>query len=93
MTFEEFTIYKYVRLDTDELRFTVMKLHGKSHFDLVNADEKAISAGTIFIRENWFNIINYGSLTLKIRGSLDSDIPLLEKVIGKPFKQYIEFPY
>jgi len=85
--FKDYTAYKYVRLITDELRFTEMRLHGKAHCDLVNPDEKVISAGCISVWPEYLKVNDTGSMSLKIHGSLESDYWLIEQVIGKRFRK------
>jgi hypothetical protein len=87
MIFEEWIAYKYVRLDADEFRFSECYSGGGNHINLVKEGEKAISAGLIGVRPNEFSIIMEGSQSLKINSSMKSDIPLLEKIINKPFKE------
>uniref|UniRef100_A0A6M3LI90 Uncharacterized protein n=1 Tax=viral metagenome TaxID=1070528 RepID=A0A6M3LI90_9ZZZZ len=87
MTFKEYVAYKYVRLKSDEFRFTTLVAFGNTHRDLVKAGEIAISAGTISIYPKHFSLLNGGSESLHIYGTKDDDFPLLEKVIGKPFKE------
>ncbi len=87
MKFEKYKAYKYIRLDTDEFKFTILTLFGQKHSDLVEEGEKAISAGTISINKDDFTLLNTGSKTLKIYSSQESDFPLLEKIVGKPYRQ------
>jgi hypothetical protein len=76
---KEFTTYKYVRLSTDELRFTKALPNGKQHKELVGEEEVAVSAGLILVLMTTFNVIDTGSVSLKINGSLDDDVILIEK--------------
>jgi hypothetical protein len=81
----EFTAYKYVRLSTDELRFTEVLPSGKQHKELVGEGETAVSAGLILVLMTTFNVIDTGSVSLKINGSLDDDVVLIEKKTGMMF--------
>jgi hypothetical protein len=86
MEFEDYIAYKYVRLNTDEFRFTELLARGLSHCDLVKENEVAFSAGIIAIYPEHFSLFSTGSMTLKIGWSHKSDFPLLKKIIGKEFK-------
>lgn len=83
MEFKNLTGYKYVRLSTNEFRFTELRVCGEAHRDLVQEGEQAISAGVIGIFPNKFIFIDNGSMTLKIYGSLEDDKELLEKITGR----------
>jgi hypothetical protein len=85
MEFENYIAYKYVRLDSDELRFCISKIGGASHKALANG-EVAISAGVIGIYPNKFAMIDQGSMSLDMLYSEDSDILLLEKATGRKIK-------
>jgi hypothetical protein len=86
MEFEDYIAYKYVRIDTDEFRFTELLAGGPSHCDLVKENEKAFSAGIIAVYPEYFSLFSTGSTTLKIGWSHESDFPLLEKIVKKKFK-------
>uniref|UniRef100_A0A6M3K5B3 Uncharacterized protein n=1 Tax=viral metagenome TaxID=1070528 RepID=A0A6M3K5B3_9ZZZZ len=87
MKFKEYEAYKYIRLESDEFRFTILRVFGGVlHKELVKEGEVAISAGTISIYPDYFSLLNEGSGSLHIFGSKDSDFPLLEKIIWKPFR-------
>lgn len=87
MEFEDYKAYKYIRLATDELRFTEMRLGGKAHCDLVNPGDKVISAGCIGVYPEYLKIVGVGSISLSVRDSLPGDYWLIEQVIGKKFKK------
>ena len=87
MEFKDYSAYKYIRLATDELRFTEMRLYGKAHCDLVNPGDKIISAGCIGVYPEYLKVVDTGSMSLKIRGSLESDYWLIEQVIRKKFRK------
>ena len=79
MEFENFFVYKYVRMKTDEFRFEKLSKmgNGKTHKELANA-EPAISAGTIMTLPGEFVYISEGSVSLDIFHSLESDEKFLE---------------
>ena len=64
-----------------------MRLHGKAHCDLVNPGDSVISAGCIGVYPEYLKVIDVGSVSLKIRGSMESDYELIERVIGKRFRK------
>ena len=86
MKFKKYEAYKYIRLESDEFRFAVLRLFGKTHKELVKEGEIAISAGTIGISQNGFFLLDGGSISLNIPWPKGSDFPLLEKIIGKSFR-------
>jgi len=57
-----------------------------SHSDLVNSGEKAISAGVISIRENYFVITSHYSTTLNIVAK-EEDEEELSKILNLPFEK------
>ena len=79
MEFENFFVYKYVRMETDEFRFEKFTDLGgsKTHKELANG-EPAISAGTIITLPGEFVYIAEGSVSLDIFHSLESDEKFLE---------------
>jgi hypothetical protein len=90
MVFEDYTTYKYIRLSTDEFRFTEVTCGGPAHKDLVKEGEKAISAGIISILPDHFRFFDHGSISLGLNVSLPTDASILEQFIGKPTKGGIE---
>lgn len=83
---DDYSLYKYVRMGNDELRF--IKAYAYNfHTDLVNLKtETPISAGIIGIFPDYFTMYKEGSLSLKIRKSLPSDIELLSKELNREYK-------
>ena len=85
MIFEPYKAYKYVRLSTDEIRFTEFSAVCLEHKDLVKEGEKAYSAGLISVWPDCIKMQMTGSMSLRIQ-TISSDYPMLEKIIGKPFR-------
>jgi hypothetical protein len=88
MEFEESKVYKYVRLDTGELRFCPGGSAGSpSHKSLVKETDRVLSAGTIGVLPgDKLLMLDEGSMTLNLCAGLSSDRPLIEKETGRKFR-------
>jgi hypothetical protein len=78
---KDYDQYKYVRMEDDSFRFIGVY---SNHSDIVEKDEKAKSAGMIGILEDYFALIQPGSVTLEIKTACD-DMTLLERLLDKRY--------
>ncbi len=78
-------IFKYVRMQDGSFRFA--SIHGlPEHWQMVDAGEAAVSAGTIRIdaRTKSISMLTYGSSTLGITRPLKDDIEKIETLLWVP---------
>jgi len=78
MEFTDYEAYKYVRTSNDNFRFEKLSCFCRTHKELIQEGEVAISAGVIGIYPGKFTFIDRGSQTLCLFFSLESDIKFLE---------------
>lgn len=78
-----YELYKYVRLQSGEFRFTLFCGLGPDHAHMVEQGEPVISAGCVIVTSDGWKFVGYGSDTCRV-GWLRDDPEWLTHLIGKP---------
>ena len=83
-------LYKFVEVNNQEIRFIESYLFGPTHKDLVKEGEKATSAGLVSVFDDYWELYDSYSISLKL-GCNASIIPKLTQLIGKELKKDCDY--